>query len=135
MEPFEDRLRQQPLKAIPTDWRAKILTTAQANRPAPRAFWLSTINQQLSTIFWPHPKAWAALATVWIFILFLNFSIREKSPVVAEKYSPPSPEVMVELRQQKLLFAELIGSTQTHDADRKNFFTKPRSQRVNVLVG
>jgi len=86
-------------------------------------------------MFWPHPKAWAGLAAVWIFVLAVNFSMRDPSPRVAEKYVPPSPEVLVELRKQQQLFAELVGSIQPPDADRqKNFAPKPRSQRVEILM-
>ena len=143
MEQFEQRLRRQPVKEIPTEWRAEILATANATRFAPKASRptlhsrLSNINLQLSAFFWPHPKAWAALATVWIFIFVLNFSMRDKSPVVTEKYSPPSPEVMAELRQQKLLFAELMGQTRNteHDADRReNLSPRPRSRRVEFIA-
>jgi hypothetical protein len=140
-EQFEARLRRQPLKEIPTEWGAEILATARAARdtchasPVTHHNWLATFNRQLSTIFWPHPKAWAGLATVWVFIFVLNFSMRDKSPVVAEKSAPPSPEVLVELKKQQLMFAELVGPRETPDADRqKIFLPRPRSERVKILA-
>ncbi len=39
--------------------------------------------------------------------------MRDTTPVVAEKSAPPSPEVIVELKQQQRLFAELVGATRT----------------------
>jgi hypothetical protein len=138
-EQFEQRLRRQSLKKIPGEWRAEILSAArgaQITRHASPASWLSTLNSQLSTLLWPHPKAWAGLAAVWVGILVLNLSQHDPSPGVAEKFSPPTPEVMAELRQQKLLFAELMGSPQTPDADRrKNVPPGPRSERVEVMMG
>ncbi|MES1180262.1 MAG: hypothetical protein ABUL66_00200 [Verrucomicrobiota bacterium] len=136
-EQFENRLRRQPVEKIPGEWRAEILAATQTtSRPMPRASFLSTLNSQLLTFFWPHPKAWAGLAAVWIFILLLNFSMRDKTPVRAEKVSPPSPEVIVELKKQQRMFAELMGSAQTPDADRPKVFSpRPRSERVEILVG
>ena len=139
-ENFEQRLRRQSLRQIPGEWRAEILAAAEGAKgcrhssPIAR-HWLSTLNHQLSTFFWPHPKAWAGLAAVWIFIFALNFSMRDKTALVAEKVLPPSPEVVAELRQQKLLFAELIGSRDAGDADRsKSYVPRPRSERVEVLT-
>jgi len=140
-EQFERRVSHQPLRGIPDEWRAEILSAAhaaQASRHASRVThtsFLSTINSQLSTIFWPHPKAWAGLAAVWIFIFAVNFSMRDTSPKIAEKSAPPSPEVVAELRQQKLLFAELIGPVETHFADRqKLFLPRPRSESAEILA-
>ena len=134
---FEKQTQRQPLRKIPGEWRAEILAAAtrQNSRGASRASFLATLNHQLSTIFWPHPKAWAGLAMIWILILTVNFSMRDKTPVVAEKVTPPSPEAVAELRQQRLLFAELIGSAETQVADRqKLFLPRPRSERAVILA-
>lgn len=135
---FEERLRRQSLKTIPDDWRAEILQASRcaAKAPTPKENWLSTLNQRLSTLLWPHPKAWAGLAAAWVFILVLNFSTRDKTPVMAETVSPPSPEIVVELKKQQLLFAELIGSSPAQDADhRKNLVPRPRSERMELMMG
>ena len=138
---FEKKLRRQPVKEIPGDWRAEILSAARAVQSAPHASlvtrhgWLSTLNSQLSTIFWPHPKAWAGLAAVWVCIVALNFSTRDKSLMVAEKISPPSAEVIVELRKQQKLYAELMGVNEPREADRPRDATaRPRTQRVEILT-
>jgi len=138
---FEQRLSRQPLRKIPGAWRAEILAVARA-ASAPchasrvtRHNWFGTFNQQLATIFWPHPKAWAGLAAVWIFILAVNVSLREPVPRRAEKSAPPSPEMVVELRQQQLLLAELIGPRETRAADRPRIFKpKPRGGRAEILA-
>jgi hypothetical protein len=140
MNEFEQKISQQSLKQIPAEWRAEILANAEsavvrcatfASRPS----LLSTFNRQLSTFFWPHPKAWAGLAAIWIFIFAVNFSMRDKSPQVVEKIAPPSPEMLVELKKQQRLFAELIGANDLREADRqKLFLPRPRSEREEALV-
>jgi hypothetical protein len=139
-EQFERRLSRQPLRQIPAEWRGEILSAAReaavSRHPSPvtRHSFLSTFNHQLSTILWPHPKAWAGLAAVWILIFAVDFSMRDTSPVVAEKAAPPSPEVIVELKQQQRMLAELIGSSQARDAELPRFLPQPRSERVEILM-
>jgi hypothetical protein len=138
---FESRLQRQPLRQMPPAWRAEILAAAReaqapvhASRITHRS-WLSTFNHQLSTLFWPHPKAWAGLAAVWIAIIALNLSARDTAPVLAEKSTPPSPEVIVELKKQQRMFAELVGSYESPDADRRKVFSpRPRSERVEIVT-
>lgn len=141
MEQFEQRLRRQPVKPIPAGWRAEILLAAQHSQAdhqvshGTRHSLLSAINHQLSALLWPHPKAWAGLAAVWIFIFILNFSMRDQAPALAKRSAPPSPEVVAELQQQRKMLAELIGSTQLRVADRQPVFSpKPRSERVDFLA-
>ena len=94
---IEEKLQRQPLKEIPAEWRGEILVAADVNRRSRpvREFTfaattlrrlLSTLNAQLSTLLWPHPRAWAGLAAVWILILAVNFSMRDPSPVMAERF-------------------------------------------------
>jgi len=139
MNEFEQKLQCQPLRKIPGEWRADILREGW-RAAVPKNKWdAGTASPPkwswLSTMLWPHPKAWAGLAAIWIFIFAVNFSMRDKTPVVAEKAMPPSPEVAAELRQQKLLFAELIGPAETQVADRqKRFLPRPRSERAEILM-
>jgi hypothetical protein len=133
---FEQRLRRQTLRQIPSEWRGEILDAAISRHSsrATRHSFYSILNFQLSTILWPHPKAWAGLAAVWILIFAVNFSMRDKSPVLAKKAVPPSPEVIVELKQQQRILAELIGSSQAREAETPRFLPLPRSERVEILM-
>jgi hypothetical protein len=137
---FEQKLQRQPLKGIPAEWRGEILaaTTGRESRVESReqeGRWPSTLVSRLSSLLWPHPAAWAGLAAIWFLILAVNFSMRDPSPVRAEKSSPPSPEVIVELRQQQRLLAELIGPRDASDADRsKSFVPQPRSERAEIVA-
>jgi hypothetical protein len=138
---FEKRLQRQPLRQAPCEWRSEILAAARDAQaschpsPATRHGWLATFNRQLSILLWPHPKAWAGLAAVWVFVFAVNFSLRDPSPQMAEKSAPPSPEVIVELRKQQRLFAELVGPREERDADRsKTYKSHPRTESVAVLT-
>ena len=136
---FEQRLQRQPLRQIPAEWRAEILREgrraavhgiADAGTSLPKLNWRTA----LANLFWPHPKAWAGLAAVWILIFCLDFSMRDTAPVVAEKSAPPSPEVIVELRLQQRMLAELIGADQASDAEPSKYLPQPRSERVDILM-
>jgi len=139
LDDFEQKLQRQTLRQIPAEWRAEILATAGRKSKAEgrKQEWFrpSSLVPRLSTILWPHPTAWAGLAAVWILILAVNLSIRDKSPGVAEKSTPPSPEVIVELKQQQRLLAELMGAHDTRDADRSRpSVPSPRSERAEILA-
>ena len=139
---FEDKLQCQALRKIPGEWRSEILREGRraavpndkwdaGTASLPKLNWRTT----LSEIFWPNQKAWAGLVAVWIFIFALHFSMRDKTPMIAEKISPPSPEMVAELKQQKLMFAELIGANDLKVADRQKILSpKPRSERVEILM-
>jgi len=131
---FEQRLRGQPLKPLPGEWRAEILAAAREARGLRHSSFVIR-HSWLATLLWPHPKAWAGLAAVWLAIVALNFSMRERSPVLAAKTTPPPPEMVVELRQQQKMLAELIGPAEVSVADRQRvLFPKPRSERVKMLA-
>ena len=137
---FERRLKQQPLREIPADWRSQILAAAQphAPRPAPRASFWSTFNLQPSTfnlLLWPHPKAWAGLAAVWVLIIGLNLSQRDPAPRPGEKTSAPPVATLLALRQQQQLLAELSGSPEAAEADRpRSYVPKPHSEWLELRV-
>ena len=57
--------------------------------------------------------------------------MRDKTPVVAEKSAPPSPEVIVELRQQQRLLAELMGPRETAGRRPAEIVRAAAAQRVH----
>jgi hypothetical protein len=137
-EDFEQRLQRQPLRQVPGEWRADILDACRVSKVESRGqeqLWPSTLVSRLSALLWPHPKAWAGLAAVWILILAVDFSTRDKTPVVAEKSTPPSPEVVAELKLERRMLAELIGAREPSDADRsKLLMPLPRSERAGIAM-
>ena len=68
-------------------------------------------------LFWPHPRAWAALAAVWLAIIAIDLSLREPSPpALARRPQAPAPQVLAALKEQKRLLAELLGSAPPAEA-------------------
>lgn len=143
MEPFEQRLKRQPLRPIPADWRKEILTAAaeavptRHARAADNRSFIAVLRERVTSLFWPHPVAWAALGAVWMLIFGIHFSIRDQaaSPVMAEKTPVASPVVVAELRQQKQMLAELMGGGDAREVDRQKIFTpRPRSERTDIVT-
>ena len=136
---FEQRLQRQPLRPIPSEWRAEILSAGRDAQPAARSThhsFLSTLNQQLSTILWPCPQAWAGLAAVWLIILTLNFATDERTTTVAKRQPPPSPEMLMVLKEQEKLLTELLTEqSEPREPERPKPATpSPRSERRREMM-
>ncbi len=130
---FERKLSRQRVKQIPGEWRSEILATARARGPIRHSPFI-ILHSWLAAWLWPHPKAWAGLAAVWLAIFVLNYSTREGAPVIAQKSAPQSTDV-AELRTEQKMLAELIGPTELRVADRQRVLSpKPRSERGEVLA-
>lgn len=133
-DPFEERLRQQPLRAVPAEWRAQLLGAARqaaaAAPPGGRRAPLEQLKARLANVLWPHPKAWAALGAAWVLVLGFCLAAREPSPrALARAVTPPSPQLRALLREQELHFAELFGPREQPVADRPKPAPQPHSQR------
>jgi hypothetical protein len=137
LKKFEKLLEGQPLGQVPKEWRKEILSAAAEVQAVHRRQPISirSLPSLLRSLLWPRPVAWAGLATVWIFILGVNLSLRDHTLAMAKKVSPPSPEAVAELQQQHRLLAELMETSDTFAADRQKIFVpKPRSERIEILT-
>ena len=131
---FEQRLRAQPLRTLPPEWRQEVLAAARgasgAIRPAqPRLSPLSSICNPLFSRLWPHPAAWAVLAAVWVLMLSLHFAVPAKPAGLARRAAPVSPQVFMAFREQRRLLAELLHTREIPVAVPPRAATsRPRSQ-------
>lgn len=107
---FEKQLQQQPLRPVPEHWRAELLKSA-ASAASPRRLQPPNQKSWLHQLLWPCPQAWGALAAVWVVVFILNFMGAETKPVVASMQMP-SREILVALKQQQQLRAELLSSSE-----------------------
>lgn len=106
---------------------------AAVRQPAAvRSFLLSMARNCWREFFLPYRRVWTGLAAIWVIIFALDFASRDTSPVIAQKPSPPSPEMLAALQGQKRLFAEwLSDGTKPADADRpKPWRPSPHSELV-----
>jgi hypothetical protein len=138
---FERRLQRQPCRQLPREWRQDILSAAhRATRPGHVSrltfhSFLSAFRAPLSAALWPSARAWAALAAVWVVIIAVNFSLRDRTDVAAAKAVRPSADVILALREQGKLMAELIGPTSPLEAvPPKTPLPQPRSERRHELL-
>jgi hypothetical protein len=127
---FEQHLQRQPPRQIPRTWRTEILAAARPARASRWQEWLATFNLQPATLF-----RWSALAAVWVVIFALNHASRDASPVVMAKLPPPSPQMVLALREQRKLLSELEQPGEAPAADRqKPARPGPHSQRRTERV-
>ena len=131
--PFEKRLQGLPQRPVPPAWRREILSLAREATPPQQVAvigdsLISRLNSWFIALLWPHPKAWAGLAAVWILVFGLNLATREPAGAgFAQQSAPTSPQTRELLRQQVRLLAELVGpnGTSEHNLSKP---AAPRSQ-------
>jgi hypothetical protein len=110
MNELEQFLKSQPLRAVPPEWRAEILTAATAKAPGKksRSVWQAWL--------WPSPYAWGALAAAWLVILALNAAGQRQ----ARRDAPPGPAP-----SEQEIIAALTGLRQ--ELDELSPASKPKS--------
>ncbi len=104
---FDQRLTRQPLRPVPAAWRDELLARAGGIQPSTPLFQLSTFNFQLRQWLWPCPQAWAALAAVWVLLLAVNFSTRDRSATNTASANA-LPVMPYAWREQQKFLAELF---------------------------
>jgi hypothetical protein len=126
---FEKKLRQQPMRQIPSGWRDEILSAASkvsstrhATRNTP-ALLLTLSPSRIALklwqeLVWPCRRIWAGMAVVWVAVLICNRSM-EETPRVAFDRSPATTSEMAKvLKEQKQMLSQLLGSaTAAQSAD------------------
>ena len=114
---FENKLRGQPRREIPPEWRREILAPLRLRTEVPVSWWRQ--------LLWPHPAAWASLAAAWVAIFALNLAgAPEGEPYAASK---PSPDKLVAYEERQRLWAELALDLSPRPRKPQPAIDRPRS--------
>lgn len=118
---FEQRLRAQPLRAVPSEWRTEILdaagpdSAASAARP-PRQTSPVGVRQFLRAWLWPSPAAWAGVAASWVLVFLLNSAASAgRNSDDARLASLSLSQFAAEWRQRQALTSELLEVPTAND--------------------
>ena len=122
-EPKLDALRRGVIENLPTN-------------ESPRANRMNNLVAACRELFRLPRWAWSGLAAAWLVIVGLNVATREtpakQAPLTLAKRSS---DTLQALREQKQLFAELVGlRPEKSDADVPRFVPRPRSERSEVMA-
>lgn len=124
VEPKLDAVRQRVVANLDSGPRAK-LSAADG--------FIASLRE-----FFRLPRfAWGGLAAAWLVIIALNLAARDTTTpaaAVPQQVAKTSPETLQALREQKRLFAELVGSATAGDADAPRFVPRPRSERKPEMI-
>ncbi len=114
---FENRLRGQPRREIPPEWRREILAPLCKQTKAPVSWW--------HQLLWPHPAAWASLAAAWGAIFALNLA---GAPEGKSYAAIQSPDKLVAYQERQRLWAELAPDLSPQRRKPVPAMDRPRSQ-------
>jgi len=121
---FENKLRGQPRREIPPEWRREILEPLRRRSGPPVSWWRQ--------LLWPHPAAWASLAAAWVAIVALNLAgAPEGELYVAGK---PAPDKLVAYQERQRLWAELALDLSRQPRKPMPAMDRPRSQAPSAEV-
>ena len=129
-EPKLDQIRREALAQM-GEKVSRVESRERESTPILFKLWLELIL--------PAKRIWTGLAAVWVAILVLNFSASDdSSPQLASKSAAPDRQTIAELKEQKLLMAQLLGlNDASADADKpKSIAPRPRSEkRFEQMIG
>jgi hypothetical protein len=106
---FEQRLRRQPLRQVPSAWRDEILVSASVNRRNPPVRELKFAAALWHELIWPCRRIWVGLAPVWLALLVFNVTHSDRGQIVTAKSTMPPGELRLALQEQQRILAEIIG--------------------------
>ena len=132
--PREILLRQHRAAEPKLDEVRRAVIASRPGKPAALAPGLpqTLIRKLWRELNWPGLPRWAGLAAVWVVILTLQLASHDRTEVVARRTPPPSPEMLMALRQQRLLLSELIERPEPPAAEPpKTAPPRPRSDRCS----
>ena len=125
MNEFEKQLAKEPLKSVPTEWRSQILNAARAQAPREVPASAAQPLTWLRELLWPNPRAWGALAAVWIVIAAFKFTTPNSTTANAGEIAKNQT---ISVSEQRRELANLLDATP--DKSRRSPVDRPRSARV-----
>ncbi|WCJ60092.1 hypothetical protein NXS98_02910 [Fontisphaera persica] len=111
-ETFEERLRRQPWRPLPQEWRAEIMAAAQtattppSSRPARVQGWRLVLDYLL----WPSPRAWAGVAALWLVAVAGNIVQHWASPAPKAALPVSASTTHETLPQRQQVLAEWLNA-------------------------
>ena len=129
-EPKLDAVRGRALAALGPTVEALKREKVEADAGSTlQRFNASTLLAACRDFFRIPRVAWAGLAAAWFVILALNAASRDTTTTTTPtQEAKRTPENLQALREQKRLFAELVGFGNPYDADAPRFVPRPRSE-------
>jgi hypothetical protein len=118
-EPKLDAVRQSVVTAV---CRASKEAIQRQSPAAATAIWQTFWRE----LILPSRNIWAGLATAWVFILAINFTQREASPVGHVSAAPVMMSVGEQQRWLNQLFADRLPAAEAEPP--KTFSPKPRTE-------
>ena len=119
-----DRVRTN---ALSTTLSREPRTACQAGQ-AERPLFVRAALRVWHELIWPCRRIWAGLAAAWAAILGVNTSLSDPVRVAAAN-PPPSPQMLLVLREQRRVLTELIQTTATEPAEPPRPGLRPRTER------
>jgi hypothetical protein len=120
------------LDAIRKQVLTKAFTPARTDRKPDADVAVPSVIWRL--LFAPRRLAWTGLAAVWGVVFLLHGAARSDDAPVARRESPPSPQVIATLKEQRQMLAELVGvNWKTEPAEPRRFEPKPRSEAIGYF--
>jgi hypothetical protein len=137
---FEKRLQQVTPREIPSAWREEILANARESAISvqpPNSTRLGLFHFIQILRFHPQRVACAGLAVTWAVIATLHLATGETSQPMSltAPAAPVTPEIIQALKEQRLLYTELVGRPELSPLNRiKINIPSPRSQRREEIA-
>jgi hypothetical protein len=107
---FENQLRRQAVRPVPTMWRDEILVAAKAAAVLDSHAAPAVSTPWWREWLWPSPQAWAGLAAAWIVIAVLNATTEPRPVDMAKQVPLPSADTEATLAAQRRELARLLDN-------------------------
>jgi hypothetical protein len=117
-EPRLDELRRHVVAGLAAE---------SQRRPSTNRSWLAVLEEFLRL---PRPVL-GGLATAWLIIIVLNVASRDAAVPASpgpQQMAKTSKDTLQALREQKRLFAELVGTLKDPEAEAPRFVPRPRGE-------